>query len=245
MRVIGSFSKGLKILSHLASHDGARLSDIAAAFDMPASNMTLFLNSLMSEGFAVKDADGYHLTARIGELANTAAGCFSELKRVTSGIIHELHERFDENVLLGVLSGDRLLFIERLQSSRPVQIINDATISYLPHVTAAGKAIIAFWDEARLDEYLSGTPLTKYTDRTITVKATLREELAAVKKNGYALNRGEYEEAIMAASVPVFLDGPIASITVQFPSFRYSERDLERHAQEMLKCRSDRLRRVR
>lgn len=232
MRVIGSFSKGLKILSHLASHDGARLVDIAAAFDMPASNMLLFLNAMVREGFAVKGDDGYHCTARLQELAD-ASGGITPIRNAALGIMRELHTAYDENVLLAVIDTGRLIFIERMQSLKSVQIINQEN-AFPPHVTAAGKAIMACWESARIKTYLDTATMERYTEKTITSRTKIESEIARTRERGFALNTGEYEDAIMAAAVPIRRGNTIASITVQFPSFRYRESELEARGKEIL-----------
>jgi DNA-binding IclR family transcriptional regulator len=67
-----------------------------------------------------------------------------------------------------------------------------------------------------------------YTPNTITSARELREEIARIRAQGYALDLEEHEEGVRCAAAPVFgLDGRVAgSISVAAPVFRKSEDDI-------------------
>lgn len=59
-------------------------------------------------------------------------------------------------------------------------------------------------------------PLARFTAVTVTDPAELREELAEIRRQGYAISRGDLEPALWGASSAV-LDGrprPIAVVSV-------------------------------
>ena len=55
-RQISSLVKGIRILETIiAAGNGIKVSEIARNFDMPASNLSLFLNSLVDTGYVIRN----------------------------------------------------------------------------------------------------------------------------------------------------------------------------------------------
>lgn len=235
MRVVSSLVRGLRILERIAGvRGGARVTDLAREFGIPSSNMTLFLNSLVQTGYVLKSVeDGrYYVSGKVAQLAKgVSSDPHADLKRVARGEMERLHDVFNENVLLAVLNGFQMRFVDHLQSTRNIQILNVDEKVFVPHVTAAGKAILAFLPEHRLARYFKDTKREKYTAKTETRKQRIEAALLRVRDCGVAVNRGEYESEIMAAAAPIFRgETVVASLVVQFPVFRYGEDDLAKHA---------------
>ena len=230
--------KGLRILETIVgAANGIKVSEIARVFDMPTSNLTLFLNSLVDTGYIIRNpANGrYYPSEKINHMAAAIDTPYTRLTISAQEAMRELHDRYDENVLLAVLNNSFLQFIATLQSSRNIQILNNDDRSFIPHVTAAGKAILAFLPDTQLRVYLGGVPRDRFTPKTITEVAAIRRELETVRRRGYAINRGEYEPEVMAVAAPVLIDTAIqGSLVVQFPTFRYREADLEAQAEHIV-----------
>jgi DNA-binding IclR family transcriptional regulator len=237
-RQIGSLVKGLRILETItAATRGVKVSEIARTFEMPTSNLTLFLNSLVDTGYVIKNPfDGrYYPSEKIIHIASSIDTRYKRLEICAQKEMSVLHERYDENVLLAVLNNFRLQFISTLQSKRNIQILNNDNRYFIPHVTAAGKAILSFLPQKMLADYFAAIELERFTDKTVTDLTLIEGELANVRAKGYAINRGEYEPEVMAVAAPVFAGDTVqGSLTVQFPTFRYDEAVLDAHGQEII-----------
>lgn len=239
MRTITSLTKGIRILELLAeSHQGAKLSEISKIVSMPSSNLSLFLNTLIEAGYVIKNPtdNKYYVSNKIVEIANIIRpNRYMRLLSVSKPEIEKIHAHFDENVILAVINNFQLYLISRLQSTKSIQIVhNDGP--FIPHVTAGGKAILAYLSESQLSDYFKKTEWKSFTPQSITKKETVTKQLKDVREKGYAVNRGEYEEEIMAIAAPIFENKEvIAALVVQFPAFRYSEQDLDEKAPELLK----------
>ena len=85
------------------------------------------------------------------------------------------------------------------------------------HCSALGKALLAFGAAP-----LPVGPLEARTPRTITTRAGLEAELAAVRERGYAVTDEELESGLVAVAAPVFAGGltAIAAISVSAPASR-------------------------
>ena len=78
-------------------------------------------------------------------------------------------------------------------------------------------------DDQRVSELLGS--MSRYTALTITTKARLREELALVREQGYAVAVDELEEGLTAVAAPVrnAHGDVVASMSVSGPTFRLPE----------------------
>ncbi len=69
------------------------------------------------------------------------------------------------------------------------------------HANAGGKVLLAYrhpWRESVLE-----LPLERLTDRTITDPDTLRDECAAVRSRGYAIEEGEFQDDVASIAAPI------------------------------------------
>jgi DNA-binding IclR family transcriptional regulator len=78
-------------------------------------------------------------------------------------------------------------------------------------------------DEKALDDLLG--KLSPYTPLTITKKSKLRQELAQVREQGYAVAVDELEVGLTAAAAPIrnAHGDVVASMSVSGPTFRLTE----------------------
>ena len=85
------------------------------------------------------------------------------------------------------------------------------------HCAALGKVLLAF-GAAELPE----GRLEQRTDRTITSRAALAADLAAVRERGYAVTVEELEPGLVAVAAPVFADGgtAVGALSVSGPASR-------------------------
>ena len=85
------------------------------------------------------------------------------------------------------------------------------------HCAALGKVLLAHAAAA-----LPGKRLERLTPQTITSRAALDAELAAVRTNGYAVTDGELEPGLVAVAAPVYRDGGVvvAALSVSGPATR-------------------------
>jgi len=238
MRTIGSLEKGLRILEYVATQGSVRLAETAKQFDMSNSNMSIFMNTLVETGLVYKDTENrkYHISTRIRALANAAGNHMTDLIEIHAREeMTALHGKFNENVMLAVLSGSTSHYVARIQSNHLVQIVDDDETSYPLHATANGKVMLAFKDAEFIRTYLESVEWHGFTDKTIASRKELEEELDRIRDNGYALNRGEYEASIMAIAAPIRSDVDIvASLVVQYPTFRHSLDEVKAYAPDLV-----------
>src|SRR5690606_27939394 len=70
--------------------------------------------------------------------------------------------------------------------------------------TAAGRALLAWLDKPRLNDYFTNLNPVALTDRTLTSKTKLKQVLMEVRRQGYAAIQSELDYGVVSVAVPVF-----------------------------------------
>jgi len=196
--------KGLAVLEALAaSREPRGVTELAHELGLLKSNVHRLLQTLAARGYVRKDAASgrYECTLRIWELGALVAGRL-DVRRVARPHAAALAERTAETVHVSVLDGTEVLYIDKVESPHPVRAYSQVGGRAPAYCVATGKALLAHAP----DEVVAGLggELGRYTPRTITDPEALRKELRRVREVGYAVNRGEWREAVGGLAAPVF-----------------------------------------
>jgi DNA-binding IclR family transcriptional regulator len=159
---------------------------------------------------AAPDGAGYALTLRPFQAAGKVVNRL-DLVAAAEGPMRELRDALDEYVYLGVLRGDRVLFVRDLRPrAKPVQVAGGVGYDFPLHDNAPGKALLAWGGEPLLSRVVR-RGLRRTTPRTIVDPAALRRHLADVRRRGYATDLEENIPGVICLAVPVFdRDGAVA-----------------------------------
>lgn len=216
---------------------GVKVAEISRALDMPSSNLSLFLNTLVSTGYVLKDqlTGRYILSQKLLQLSeNINKNFYEDLILLANDEMESLAAKYNENVLLSVLNQTHLKVIHEIHSTQNIQIMNNEEEIFIPHVTALGKAILSTYSEKELSKYFNFIDFPKYTDRTVNDEQSLRNELEEAKRNKFTINRGEYDNDIYAVAAPIKVnENMTVAICVQYPCFRHSEDKLISYGEEL------------
>lgn len=231
-------NKALRILELLEEGD-LRLVDFAARLDEHKSNVQRLLVTLQAHGFVRQDerTRRYSLGLRMLQLASATLARM-DLRDAARETMQYLGDLTNETVHLGVYDEPHVVYIDKIESTYPIQMYSRIGARAESYCTGLGKAILAVLDDHKLDRYFDLVSFTQFTPRTITNTVKLREELSQIHLRGYALDEQEHEEGVRCVAAPVFgFDGRVAgAISVTVPAFRKSEKDLWELAPNMLEA---------
>ena len=163
------------------------------------------LQSLTSAGLLEKNPESktYSLGPKLIYLGVTALGNLN-LHKTALPIMTRLREETGETVNLSMLKGHEIVILERIQSNHLFNV-NLSVGSRLPaHCTSQGKAMLAYLDDAEVDEIMSASNFDKKTATTIVSMTGLKAELRTIREKGYAVNNEELETGLAAVAAPVF-----------------------------------------
>jgi acetyl-CoA synthetase len=193
----------LKVLAHLERHPkGVRAAEVAEVVNKSTSTAYYLLASLCEEGFAVREPHGglYRIAPGHRGQPNVAEAPGSdELSAAVEGLFHRTHKR---SYLARVEDGVIKIVAVRGRQGMPripglgTRIIDSA------HAVAIGKAVLAILpEEARLRYMQRG--LRAFTPATITSPRDLIAELDRVRRQGYAVEREEFDEDFCCVAAPM------------------------------------------
>jgi DNA-binding IclR family transcriptional regulator len=219
---VQSVERAFKVLSALA--DGPLgVTDVADQAGLPKSTAARMLASLVREGAVEQAAGGttYRLGPRLLTLA-AGVGSARSVVAVAHPFLAELAEAIGEAAGLSVPDGRAVHYIDQVDSPNPVQV-RDWTGTRIPmHAVSSGLVVLATLTPAALDAYLR-EPLERFTDRTLSSPAAVRDRLAAVRRDGYAWVRDEFQVGISSVAAPVAdASGEVvAAVHLHGPSYRF------------------------
>ncbi|MBB5084970.1 IclR family transcriptional regulator [Nonomuraea endophytica] len=207
----------LRALEEVAARQPIGVGELSRALGLPKSTVQRSLRTLHEAGW-IRPAGG-EVTRWLVTTKALQVGRRAELglRDVAMPVMEELRQRTGETVHLMVPEGDAVVLIERLETDKPLRIVLPLGIRLPLHASANGKAVLA---------HLPGElpPLESYTSATITDPTVLREELAVIRAQGWAANRGEWRSDIAAVAAAVLgADGPVATLSVSCPATRMTD----------------------
>lgn len=156
--------------------------------------------------------------------------------------LEELAKRFGETAHLAVLEGNRIRYMDAVESDKALRVTARTGAIMPAHCTSLGKALLAeLSPESFQRVYPAGSALDRVTDRSIDSVDKLRDELVKVRRRGFAVNSEESEEGVGSVAMAFRdLTNRWAAIALAAPVSRLS---LQR-TEEMVDALRDAVRRI-
>lgn len=128
----------------------------------------------------------------------------SSLALQAPAVLEKLSAQIAESCSVATLQGREIAYIARTKGSNRIMSIDLGVGSRLPaYCTSMGRVLLAAMSAERLDAFLAGHKLERRTEHTITGVRKLRQALAQVREQGYAINDQELEIGLRSMAVPV------------------------------------------
>ncbi|MFB6086356.1 MAG: IclR family transcriptional regulator [Halodesulfurarchaeum sp.] len=191
----------LRVLEAVSDGNGPTVSALAEELGMAISTTHKHLQTLRENGLVIKRDGRYRLGLKLYHLGTRAKRRDTEFMLAREKT-YEIADRTSEVVNFSVLENGRAITLFDSLDTGTLEGFQRGQYFYL-HSTAAGKAMLAEMDEKRVEEIIDQWGLPQRTEFTITDRETLEEELALVRKRGYAINEQEAWENLKAVAVPV------------------------------------------
>ncbi len=194
--------KTLDVLEALARHRS--IAEISEVTSLPKPTVHRILQTLVQRGFARYLGRGSYTG---GPRILTLVGSHQrevDLPNQVLPTLEELREQTDWTVHFALLTGDEAVYAAKLEADRPYRLASRVGMSLALHSTSVGKSVLAALPEESVLALLKRTGMPARTERTHTDPARLLEELAAVRRRGYAEDHEENEAGVIAVGAPVF-----------------------------------------
>ncbi len=218
-RVDSTLAKGLLILEALAGHGSGRgVSELARELNLTKSNTFRLLQTLSHLGY-VRHGKGrmYLATLKAWRIGGKVVENLN-LRELAQPEIRALSAATKETIYLAVPEELSVVYIDKIDSLRPIRTWNRVGGAAPIHCVGTGKAILAANYDAMRDR-LEGN-LAKYTDLTITDLNAMDDDVQKTRLHGYAVDRGEFREGVLSFGGAICLPNGVAigAIGISVPS---------------------------
>ncbi|MEY7851905.1 IclR family transcriptional regulator [Natrarchaeobius sp. A-rgal3] len=213
-----------EVIEALRELNGAGVSELASYLEMPKSTVHDHLRTLESAEYLVNDGEQYRVGARFLELGGYARRQM-RLYRLAQPEIEKLAERTGEHANLMIEEHGRGIFLYKAKGADAVQLDTHAGMRVHLQTTALGKTILAHYPENRVHDILDRHGMPEETDRTVTDREALFEQLETVRERRYATDDEERVEGMRCVAAPIRgSNGTVlGAVSVSGPTSRMDE----------------------
>lgn len=213
---VGSVKHVLDVLKAFdRDHPEMTLSTVSERTGMTRAGARRYLLTLEHLGYIWKDDRLFRLTARVLELGFAFLST-APLQDLARPYLQRITHETGEITGLAVLDRGEIIHIAGATVERMLAPTLTIGRRFNALYASAGRAIIAFLEPQAIEEILRLAPIEALTPYSLKSKEEVREELRAVRRQGYAVVDQEVEEGVRSIAVPVLnrAGAPLAAVTV-------------------------------
>lgn len=237
-RTMKTVATSWEIIHTLEKLRGAGVTELANHLDMPKGTVYTHLATLVEQKYVVKQDEKYHLGHHflsLGEFVKRNNILF----KAGRSEVNRLADETDEYVHLVTEEHGELIY---LHEARGLNAVGEEYFEkkleqpgYL-HSSAYGKAMLAYLPEARVEEIIEEWGLPQRTEKTITSRDALFDELETIREQGYAQNDEEEIFGTRAVGAPILdeNEGVIGAISITKPTSRLQGDDFHERVPELV-----------
>lgn len=227
---LGTVQRVVEILRHLAEHGETTIKDLSAALGLVPSTCHRMLDLLAREGLVDRNAARRSYVVgpeffRLASLVHTHL----DVRSVARPFLQQVVDACNETCVLSLYlpAEGHMVFAEKCDSSQLLRYQLTLNAPLPVAWGASGRSIMAFLPEEERKRLYKATGTAPATGHKLAPAAELEEELAGIRKHGYAITHGQKIAGAVGISAPVFGAGGtvIGSLGVTVPEQRIAEAD--------------------
>ncbi|MEZ5787058.1 MAG: IclR family transcriptional regulator C-terminal domain-containing protein [Xanthobacteraceae bacterium] len=222
---VASLERGLRVISAFGADSPAMtVSEVAERTGMSRAAARRFLLTLeVLDYVAADEQQRYALRAKTLTLGYAFLSSLS-LEQLVLPVLRALTKRTTETTNFAMLDAGDVVYVARSIAYRPLHMAIHTGDRLPAYATSLGRVMLAGQTPEALDAYLARTELRPLTLHTCTDPEMLREIIAQVGREGFALVADEIAVGIVSIAVPVRdAEGRVvAAINISSQSGRWS-----------------------
>lgn len=200
---VQSLARGLSIVRAFdREHPALSLSEVALRVGLARAAARRCLLTLQHLGYVGSRGRTFFLLPRILELGYSYLSSL-DLTDLAQRAMEDLSRQTGQSCSMAVLAVRDIVYVVRVPTRRIMRIALNVGARLPAYATSMGRVMLADLDAAALDAWLAGAELHALTPQTKATPGALRDELARVRRQGYALVSQELEPGLLSIAVPV------------------------------------------
>ncbi|NKB59995.1 MAG: helix-turn-helix domain-containing protein [Alphaproteobacteria bacterium] len=210
------------------------LATMAERLDLPKPTVHRIAGRLEAEGFLIREPGGrnYGIGPRLNALAADTLKASAQ-RAPRHAILEWLAKETGETCNLGVLDGNNVVYLDRVESTWPLRMHFTVGSRVPLHAVAMGKLFMSRMPKRVRERLYAAAPLERYTEHTVTDPEILEKELAAIRHDDVATNNQEYMVGLVGLAVPIPESSGSqqlrAALAIHAPIPRMTVEDCRRH----------------
>ncbi|MDF3002542.1 MAG: kdgR 2 [Bacillota bacterium] len=221
---VKSVIKAFLIMEALDKYGELSIGELSDRLHMDKSTVHRLINTIKDAGYINQNPDSrkYANSLKLLAMGNRVMDK-TGVKHIARPVMEELASKTGETINLGVMAGNKIFYIDKLESSSTIKVGLGIGTSVPCYCSGLGKVILAYMPEKERQNVLGSISFEIFTENTITDIVLLQEELKKVRNVGYAIDDEEYLIGLICFGAPIFdyHGDPIAAISVSCPKYRY------------------------
>jgi IclR family KDG regulon transcriptional repressor len=220
-----SLLKGMQVLKCFTPDAHERgITELADLLGLAKSTVLRIARSLETEGFLCRmpGSAKYRLGLVLWSLGNLAFDRSKGFVELARPYLHDLVEQTRESAQTVILDGYECVRLDKIEAPQAVRAYMSVGGRFPAYVSAAGQALLAYQPPSVVASLVKHG-LHAYTRRTLASEAELERRLARVRRQGYAVNEGEYRDDVGGFGAPI-RDGSgavVGALGISIPMSRF------------------------
>jgi DNA-binding IclR family transcriptional regulator len=209
--LVQSVERAIDILDCLAEYSkGCGIGELSKKLGLSKSTIHRIITTLKHKEYVAqnKENDKYQLGIKILGLSSSIINNM-DLIGIAKPYINEFANKVDEVIHLSLPdeSYTNIIYVDKVSpenTSRAITMSSSIGRKAPTYCTASGKLLLSQYSDDKIKELLKDVDFVRYTENTITNIDTLLKEIHDIRKNSYALDNVEYDNAVICIAVPIF-----------------------------------------
>jgi IclR family transcriptional regulator, KDG regulon repressor len=218
------------------------VTELSKRLKLHKNNVFRLLATLESRNFIEQNTftQNYRLGMKNLELGQTVLRQLG-VHRQSRPLLESLAAECDETSYLAIRRGAHIIYLDAVETSQPVRVVPRTGILLPAWCTAAGKVLLAATSDQELHHFLSTVELRPQAPRSITRRDDLKQQLAAVSAQGYALEDEELDVGVRGVAVALrdYSGSVVGAICVSGPAIRFSSQRLDQELIPLVRKAAD------
>jgi DNA-binding IclR family transcriptional regulator len=185
--------------------EGFTLTELSKSIGISKSSTLALLRTLVDAGYVRARHPGPRYLpgmalVRLGDQSRAA----QPIDDIAQGFIHQLAQETGMTIRLAINEGGRPVFVSRVDAPGSIRFHTMLGVRESPHVSSAGKAILAQLSDEEISDVINEMGLSARTRHSHTTMASLMRDINQIRERKYAIDDEEDVEGVFCIGAAFF-----------------------------------------